>query len=133
MDSFKQFNTKNPIKFFQEFITNDLNYHKKELGYHLGFMYAMQTDITLLENHRQNIKNICKDIVKELRDSSEFFKSIDERILVERFIFIYNLIDAVLFHHLFIMRLFETDEKLIDYLSNVIVFSMNYLKEEINK
>ena len=67
-------------------------------------------------------------MAQQLRIINESFKQIPENKLVEIFIFIYNLINAILYHHLSIMELFDTDEKIIDFLSNLVIFSLNYLR-----
>ena len=55
------------------------------------------------------------------------FKKIPEELLIEALVFMYNLINAVLYHHLSVMKLFDTDDKLVKYLLNLIIFSLKFV------
>ena len=76
--------------------------------------------------HKEKIFNIFKDRAKKLREINENFKKIPENKLVDVFIFIFNLVNAILYHHLSVMELFDTDDKFVEYLSNLVVFSLKY-------
>ena len=38
----------------------------------------------------------------------------------------YNIVNEILYHHLSVMELFDTDEKFIKYLSDLVAFSLKY-------
>ena len=67
--------------------------------------------------------------MQKLRKTNDDFKQFSEKRLVDVFIFMYNLVNAILYHHLSVMELFDADEKFVEYLSNVVVFSLKYYLE----
>jgi len=65
----------------------------------------------------------------KLQESSDFFKSIDQKRLIRSFILIYNIVNAMVYHHIVFMDLFQKDEDFIDYLSNLLTYTTKYLQE----
>jgi AcrR family transcriptional regulator len=113
--------------FLNQFILELYNYHKEKKGYNLAFRSAIQSDKALLNSHKEKLFNFFKEISQDLRKKNENFKRIPEEQLIEVFIFIYNLINAIVYHHLSVMELFDTDDKLVEYLTDIVVFSLKYL------
>ncbi len=109
------------------FITELIKYHKENRGYHLAFRSAIQSDKKLLASHREKTFLIFKDRAQKLRKANKNFEKIPEKGLVEAFVFAYNLVNAILYHHLSIMKFFDSEDKLIEYLLNLVVFSLQYL------
>ncbi len=122
-------NNKNIREFLNHFILELYKNHLENKGYIIAFRSAIQSDKNLLNSQKKEVFIFFKNMAQELRMTNESFKQIPEKKLVETFIFIYNLINAILYHHLSIMELFDTDEKIIDFLSNLVIFSLNYLRE----
>ena len=120
-------NNDNIRDFLNYFILELFKYHKEHKGYNLGFRSAIQSDKILYNAHKERIFNFFKDIAQKLRNKNKNFEQIPEGVLIEVFIFIYNLINAILYHHLSIMEFFDLDDKLVGYLSNLVVFSLKYL------
>jgi len=112
--------------FLNNFILELYKNHEEKKGYNLGFRSAIQSDKALLDAHKEKIFILFKDIAQKLRRENESFKRIPEERLIEVFIFIYNLINAILYHHISVMKLFDTGDKLVEYLSNIVVFSLKY-------
>ncbi|MFX1569741.1 MAG: TetR/AcrR family transcriptional regulator [Promethearchaeota archaeon] len=121
-------NNENIKEFLNHFILELYKNHLENKGYIIAFRSAIQSDKNLLKSQKEEVFNFFKDMAQQLRIINESFKQIPENKLVEIFIFIYNLINAILYHHLTIMELFDTDEKIIDFLSNLVIFSLNYLR-----
>lgn len=116
-------------EFLNHFILELYKNHLENKGYIIAFRSAIQSDRNLLKSQNEDVFTFFRDMAQELRMTNVSFKQIPENKLVEMFIFIYNLINAVLYHHLAIMELFETDEKIVDFLSNLVIFSLNYLRK----
>ena len=53
-----------------------------------------------------------------------------EQKLVDALVLIYNLVNAIIYHHLSVMELFESDEKFEDYLSDLVIFSLKYFLKQ---
>ena len=62
-----------------------------------------------------------------MREINEGFNIIPEESLIDVFVFAFNLINAVIFHHLSVMKLFDTDNELIEYLLNLLIYSLKYV------
>ncbi len=120
-------NDENIRDYLNHFVLDLFKNHKENKGYNQAFISAIQSDMLLHKAHKEKIFTIFKDRAQKLRKTNKNFNEIPEERLIEVFIFIYNLINAILYHHLSVMELFDTDDKLIEYLSNLVVFSLKYL------
>jgi len=108
------------------FVLDLFKNHEENKGYNLAFRSAIQSDKILHNAHKEKILNIFKDKVQKLRKTNENLKQISEKRLVDVFIFLYNLVNAIIYHHLSVMELFDTDDKFVEYLSNLVAFSLKY-------
>lgn len=108
------------------FVLDLFKNHEENKGYNLAFRSAIQSDKILHDAHKEKIFNIFKDKVQKLRKTNVNLKQISEKRLVDVFIFLYNLVNAILYHHLSVMELFDTDDKFVEYLSNLVAFSLKY-------
>ena len=122
-------NDENIRTFLHHFVLDLFKNHQENKGYNLAFRSAIQSDKLLHKAHKEKIFNFFTDKVKKLREINENFKKISENRLIDVFIFMYNLVNAILYHHLSVMKLFDTDDKFIEYLSNIVVFSLKYYLE----
>ncbi len=119
-------NEENIRDFLNHFVLDLFKNHEENKGYNLAFRSAIQSDKKLHDAHKEKIFNIFKDKVQKLRKTNEKFKQVSEKRLVDVFIFLYNLVNAILYHHLSVMELFDTDDKFVEYLSNLVAFSLKY-------
>jgi AcrR family transcriptional regulator len=119
-------NDENLRDLLNHFVLDLFENHKKNKGYNLAFRSAIQSDKILHDAHKEKSFHFFKELVQKLRKSNENFKQISEKKLVNVFIFMYNLVNAILYHHLSVMELFDTDDKFIEYLSNLVAFSLQY-------
>ena len=122
-------NDENIRTFLHHFVLDLFKNHQENKGYNLAFRSAIQSDKLLHKAHKEKIFNFFTDKVKKLREINENFKKISENRLIDVFIFMYNLVNAILYHHLSVMKLFDTDDKFIEYLSNLVIFSLKYYLE----
>jgi AcrR family transcriptional regulator len=116
--------------FLKDFILVLYENHKEKKAYNIAFRSAIQSDKLLLNAHKERLFDSFKDAAQALRDKNEIFNQIPEERLITIFIFLYNLINALIYHHLSVMRLFDTDDELTDYLSNLTFFSLQFLNKK---
>jgi hypothetical protein len=114
---------------FRQFVLNVLRNHKENKAYNIAFRSAILSDESLAQAHNERVVEISTGIVKELQETSEFFKSREKQRLIRSFVFIYNIINAIIYHHIVFMDLFQNDEDLIDYVSNLLEFTIKYLQK----
>ncbi|GAG91750.1 unnamed protein product, partial [marine sediment metagenome] len=95
----------------------------------IAFRSAILSDESLAQAHKERVVEISTGIVKELQETSEFFKSREKKRLIRSFVFIYNIINAIIYHHTVFMDLFQNDDDLIDYVSNLLAFTIKYLQK----
>ncbi|MCK4285491.1 MAG: TetR/AcrR family transcriptional regulator [Candidatus Lokiarchaeota archaeon] len=129
IEDFKNLETNDIPSAFRGFISNLVRNNYANKGYNLAFRSAILSDPNLLNDHNKRVFDISKGFVKILRKSNEFFKSREELRLIRGFVFIYNLSNAIIYHHIFLMKFFEKDEDLIDYLSNLMFFTIQTLSK----
>jgi AcrR family transcriptional regulator len=129
IEDFKNLETNDIPSAFRGFISNLLRNNYANKGYNLAFRSAILSDPKLLEAHNKRVFDISKGFVKILRKSNEFFKSREEQRLIRGFVFIYNLSNAIIYQHIFFMKFFDKDEDLIDYLSNLMLFTIQTLSK----
>jgi len=119
-------NDENIRDFLNRFVLDLYKNHEENKGYNLAFRSAIQSDKKLHSSHKEKVFIFFKDTAQKLRKTNKNFEQIPKDRLVETFIFIYNLINAILYHHLCIMELFDTEDKIVEYLSNLVIFSLKY-------
>jgi len=129
IEDFKNLEPNDIPSAFRGFISNLLRNNYANKGYNLAFRSAILSDPNLLKAHNKRVLDISKGFVKILRKSNEFFKSREEQRLIRGFVFIYNLSNAIIYQHIFFMKFFEKDEDLIDYLSNLMFFTIQTLSK----
>ena len=112
--------------FFDHFVQDLLRNHEENRGYHLAFRSAIQSDKKLQEAHNEKVHMFFKEKVQELRKTNEQLQRFPEKKLVNSFVFLYNLMNAILYHHLSVMKLFDTKEEFVEYLSDIVAFSLEY-------
>ena len=120
-------NDVNMREFLRHFVSDLFKNHKENKGYNLAFRSAIQSDKTLHEAHKQKVYDLFKIRAQNLREINEGFNIIPEESLIDVFVFAFNLINAVIFHHLSVMKLFDTDNELIEYLLNLLIYSLKYV------
>ena len=129
IEEFKKFNMSNIASVFRQFALNVLRNHRENKAYYIAFRSAILSDESLAQAHKERVVEISTGIVRELQETSEFFKSREKKRLIRSFVFIYNIINAIIYHHIVFMDLFQNDEDLIDYISNLLAFTIKYLQK----
>ncbi len=116
-------------EFLNNFIQELYNNHKEKVGYNIAFRSAIQSDKKLLNAHKKRLFESFKEISQILRKKNLIFERFPEETLIQIFLFLYNLINALIYHHLSVMKLFDTDKGLTDYLKSLTAFSLQYLNK----
>ncbi len=130
LEEFKKLNMSNISTVFRAFVSNILRNHKENKAYYIAFRSAILSDESLAQAHNERVVEISTGFVNELQETSEFFKSREKKRLIRSFIFIYNIINAIIYHHIVFMDLFQNDEDLVDYVSNLLGFTIKYLQKK---
>jgi len=110
--------------FINQFIKVLYKFHKEKEGYNLAFRSVIQSDKALRVAHQEKLFSFFKELAQELRKKNEAFNKIPEERLIEIFVLLYNLVNAIIYHHLSVMKFFDTDDKLIEFLSTLVVCSL---------
>ena len=130
LGEFEKFDMSNIASVFSGFVTNVLRNHKENKAYYIAFRSAILSDESLAQAHKERVLEISTRFANKLHKTSEFFKSIENTRLVRSFAFVYNIVNAIIYHHIVFMDLFETDEDLIDYVSNLLAFTIKYRQKK---
>lgn len=130
IQDFSRIKENNLVEVFENFIRRNLKNHKENLGYHMAFHNAIMSDKELLEKYKTNIVKICTELARQLRSSNRLLKTIPENRLIKVFVLIFNLIQANIFHHLFINKIFDDDDYFISFLANLVEFSRGYIQKD---
>jgi len=129
IDDLKAFDINNIPGVFTNFISKDIINQKKNMGYRKALRHAILSDEKMRDIFQNKVLEICNNLVKNLRATTMVFKKTPEKRLIQRFAFIYNLIEAIIHHHIFVMNLFDNDEDLINYISNLIAFTIEFFQK----
>ncbi len=131
LEEFKKLNMSNIASVFRQFVLNVLRNHKENKAYNIAFRSAILSDESLAQAQNERVVEISTGLVSELQETSEFFKSREKKRLIRSFVFIYNIINAIIYHHIVFMDLFQNDEDLIDYVSDLLAFTIKYLQKNL--
>jgi len=129
IDDFKTFNNGNIPEIFKNFTSRDIENQRKNLGFRIALRHAILSEKMVHEAFQNKVLEICKDMAKNLSLTTMFFKKIPEKRLIQRFAFVYNLIESIIHHHIFIMSLFDNDDDLVKYLSHLIAFTLQFFQK----
>ncbi|NVM35048.1 MAG: TetR/AcrR family transcriptional regulator [Candidatus Lokiarchaeota archaeon] len=130
LGEFEKFNKSNMASFFKGFVLNVLRNHKENKAYYIAFRSAILSDESLAQAHKERVIETSTRIANKMQEKSEFFKSREKVRLIRSFVFIYNIVNAIIYQHIVFMGLFEKDEDLIDYISNLLAFTISYLQKK---
>ena len=130
LGEFEKFDMSNIASVFRGFVSNVLRNHKENKAYHIAFRSAILSDESLAQAHKERVLEISTRFANKLQEVSGFFKPIATSRLIRSFVFVYNIVNAIIYHHIVFMDLFEKDEDLIDYVSNLLAFTIKYRQKQ---
>jgi len=128
---FRQASEKGLSEFFQLLISKHLKVYRGNLEAFLAYEQALLSNKELFKNHGISVYEFAKETVKKLRKGSDSYQNIPEERFIKGFLLIYNIIEAITHRHLAIIPMFKSDEDLIKYLTNVVLFSIQYLQNSL--
>jgi len=128
---FRQASEKDLSEFFQLLISKHLKVYRDNLEAFLAYEQALLSNKELFKNHGISVYEFAKETVKKLRKGSDSYQNIPEERFIKGFLLIYNIIEAITHRHLAIIPMFKSDEDLIKYLTNVVLFSIQYLQNSL--
>jgi len=128
---FGQASEKGLSEFFQLLISKHLKVYRDNLEAFLAYEQALLSNKELFKNHGISVYEFAKETVKELRKGNDSYQNIPEERFIKGFLLIYNIIEAITHRHLAIIPMFKSDEDLIKYLTNVVLFSIQYLQNSL--
>ena len=129
LGEFEKFDMSNMSSIFRGFVSNVLRNHKENKAYYMAFRSAILSDESLAQAHKERVIDISTELANKLQEKSEFFKSLEKARIIRSFAFVYNIVNAVIYHHIVLMDLFEEDDDLLDYVSNLLAFTISYLQK----
>ena len=122
---FLQAKNKNLPELFKSLITKHLQIYRENFKAFLAYEQAMLSNKELFKNYETSVYDFAEKTVKTLRNEDSLFRSIPDKQFLKGFIFIYNLIEAIVRRHLVIFPMFQTDEELISFLVKTILSTTN--------
>ena len=130
-DFFRQASEKSLSELFQLLISKHLKVYRDNLEAFLAYEQALLSNKELFKNHRISVCKFAKETVKKLREGIDSYQNVPEERFIRSFLLIYNIIEAFTHRHLTIIPIFESDEELIKYLTDVVLFSIQYLQNSL--
>lgn len=120
IDALKEIGDNNLLKIFDLYIRNHLKTHRENFEIHRAYEQAILTNKDLFSNIKNIIDDMFKDIV-DIYKKEGIFRGIPEDLLLKNNILFFNLIEAIVHRHLFIIPFFDTDEELIELIKTLIM------------
>ncbi len=116
-------------KLFKLIISKHLKVYRNNLEAFLAYEQALLSNKELFKNHRISVYEFAKETVKKLREGNEAYRNLPEERFIESFLLIYNLIEAITHRHLAIIPMFKSDDEIIKFLTKLVMFSIQYLRD----
>jgi len=126
----KQIKNKSFPEFFEYLISKNLKVYRDNREAFLAYEQAILSNKELFKNYQDSVYKFGEETAKNIRKENNLFQEVTEERFIKSFLLIYNVIEAITRRHIMILPLFETDEDMITYLRNLILFT---IKERQNK
>ena len=99
----------------ESFIRKHVKVHKEAQPVFSALMQAMLANTSLSEDYQQIVITTNEALVQRLRKTSPFFKSVPEDILVNKFLLVYQTIEAITTRHFYFQSFFSEPTSLFIY------------------
>lgn len=119
-----QIKNKNPLEVFEYIISKNLKVYRDNREAFLAYEQAILSNKELFKNYQDSVYKFGEETAKNIRKENKSYQDIPEERFIKSFLLIYNLIEALTRRHITIFPLFETDEDLVNYLTSLILFTM---------
>lgn len=125
-----QIKNKSPPEFFEYLISKNLKVYRDNKEAFLAYEQAILSNKELFKSYQDSVYKFGEETAKNIRKENKSFQEVTEERFIKSFLLIYNVIEAITRRHIMILPLFETDEDMITYLRNLILFT---IEERQNK
>ncbi len=105
---------------FNHYLRYYIKSHREQARYHKAIDQATLSNKELFDDMGVLINNYMTVVAKNMRLVNQFYSEVEESTLREMLILQFNVIEALVHRHLFFTPLFDTDEKLVSFLTKVI-------------
>ena len=122
---FLQAKNKNLPELFKSLITRHLKVYRENFKAFLAYEQAMLSNTELFKNYEKSVYDFAEETVNKLRNEVLLFRNIPKKQFIKGFIFVYNLIEAIVRRYLVIFPMFQNDEELISFLVKTILSTIN--------
>ncbi|MHA1257120.1 MAG: hypothetical protein ACTSPS_16135, partial [Promethearchaeota archaeon] len=126
----KQIKNKSFPEFFEYVISKNLKVYRDNKEAFLAYEQAILSNKELFKSYQDSVYKFGEETAKNIRKENKSFQEVTEERFIKSFLLIYNVIEAITRRHIIILPLFETDEDMITYLRNLILFT---IEERQNK
>ena len=121
MDLFLKLGKVPPGEMLEKYVRNHLTTHRQNFEIHRAFEIAELTNQNLYEDFNEATNEMFKKIVAKIKNQPPF-NAFPEELVLKNFTIIFNFLEAVIHRHLFRAPFFETDEELVLFLKDLLIF-----------
>ncbi|NHK31575.1 MAG: TetR/AcrR family transcriptional regulator [Asgard group archaeon] len=119
LESFKNLTQNNLSKKLEEFFSHHIASHRENIETHLAMDSAMLTNPEMFKDYRNIIVDYFTKTVNELQKMNPYFKERSGLEVLQEMLFMFNIVEALVHRHVFIIPIFQTDEELVLFLRNL--------------
>ncbi|NHI93217.1 MAG: TetR/AcrR family transcriptional regulator [Candidatus Lokiarchaeota archaeon] len=121
LELFNHINESNLPNSIKTLMINFIKFHRENYHFHLAFVQAHLSNNKLFNEFKFLIQNGLDKLAKKVKKSN-LSEKYSEKELKDQFFSLFNIIEAIILRHILIMPLFDTDEELGTYLTNLVLF-----------
>jgi hypothetical protein len=124
MDLFTDIVESDLPKSANQIIKNFIEFHRQNIEFDLALERALQTNKKLTKDFNSYVEEALKEIAKRM---IQIFPigNISEIELKDKLFLVFNIVESIIRRHIVITPLFDTDEELASYLTDL---TLNVLK-----
>ena len=118
MDLFNNIVESDLTKSAYQIITNFIEFHRQNLEFDLALERALQSNKQLVKDFSSYVELALREIAKQMIKIFPM-KNITEIELKDKLFLVFNIIESIIRRHILITPLFNTDEELANYLTDL--------------
>ncbi|MFX0071941.1 MAG: TetR/AcrR family transcriptional regulator [Candidatus Hermodarchaeota archaeon] len=121
IDLFNDIDESELEKSINKIMLNFIDFHRENIQFNLALEQELLLKKEIFHNFKLLIEEALVNLAKKLK-TFKVFRNISEKKLREKLFLIFNIIEAIILRHISLIPLFETDEELRVYLTNLVLF-----------
>lgn len=121
IESFQNIPKNNLPKLVELYISNHLKTHRNNLHIHKALYQAAISDKVDVDQAKKLIFPMLKNSLEKIL-TIPLFNDVPKEQFTKTFTQIFNVIEGVIHRHLYVLPIFEIDEELIEYLTEIVIF-----------